>query len=67
MNRYRCVFHYANGHTTVVCDSVDASAALLHAKALASTQDVRRIEIWEGAVCVKVAPQAPERAALAQS
>jgi hypothetical protein len=35
---------------------------MAHATALASTQDVRRIEIWDGAVCLQVAPRVPERA-----
>jgi hypothetical protein len=59
MKQYRCIFHYTNGQTTVLCESLDSYRALLQAKALASIPDVQRVEIWDGANCIVSEPLPP--------
>ena len=60
MKKYRCVFNYAHGRTTIDVEAEDAERAVLQASRTVSDTDAVNLEIWDetGIVLSRSAHQA---------
>lgn len=62
MKNYRCIFTYANGHTTIEVNAADAQGAATKARETVADGDARRLEVFDSSGLVLSVDPKPHRA-----